>query len=374
MADLVARLTERIARHGPIPLDDFLDAALYDEEGGFYATGGMAGRRGDFITAAEVGPLFGAVVARAIDAWWDELGRPDPYVVIDAGAGPGTLARTVLAAGPRCASALRYVLVERSATQRALHAGGLPLVPAAEAFAGAEPADEGSEVSAPPASGRGPLAVSLGELPAGRYDGVVIATELLDNIPFGLLVHDGSWREARVAVGRDGRFVEVLMPAGDRPAGLPARAAHGARAPVQHRAAAWLTAALDVLERGRVVALDYMSSTASMAMRPWREWLRTYRGHERGGHYLRDVGLQDVTCEVALDQLGHEPEAVRSQAQWLAYHGLDELVEEGRRVWAERAHLGDLEALRARSRVREAEALTDPAGLGGFTVAEWVVD
>jgi len=35
-------------------------------------------------------------------------------------------------------------------------------------------------------------------------------------------------------------------------------------------------------------------------------------------------------------------------------------VEEGRRVWQERAHLGDLAAVRARSRITESEALTDP--------------
>ena len=48
----------------------FVDAALYDPGEGFYATGGQAGRRGDFITAPEVGPLFGAVVSNAIDHWW----------------------------------------------------------------------------------------------------------------------------------------------------------------------------------------------------------------------------------------------------------------------------------------------------------------
>ena len=40
-------------------------------------------------------------------------------------------------------------------------------------------------------------------------------------------------------------------------------------------------------------------------------------------------------------------------------------------MWAERGRIGDLAALRARSRVREAEALTDPVGLGAFTVLEW---
>src|SRR3954465_4393107 len=119
---VAARLVERIARHGPLPYEVFVDAALYDPAGGFYATGGAAGRRGAFLTAPEVGPLFGAVLARALDAWWRELGRPDPYVVVDAGAGPGTLARSVLRAGPACATALRYV----RAGPRPAHGRGLP--------------------------------------------------------------------------------------------------------------------------------------------------------------------------------------------------------------------------------------------------------
>jgi SAM-dependent MidA family methyltransferase len=123
------------------------------------------------------------------------------------------------------------------------------------------------------------------------------------------------------------------------------------------------------------VVIDYSSTTAAMAARPKREWLRTYRGHDRGDHELRDPGSQDITCEVALDQLAdvRPPDAVRTQAQWLALHGIDELVEEGRRLWREGAATGDLAALKARSRIREAEALTDPTGLGAFTVAEWLL-
>src|SRR5690349_24077989 len=98
-----------------------MDLALYDEQRGFFAKRGEAGRRGDFLTSPEVGPLFGAVLARALDTWWDELGAPDPFVLIEAGAGTGTLWRAVRAAAPRCAAALRPVLVERSARLRAEH-------------------------------------------------------------------------------------------------------------------------------------------------------------------------------------------------------------------------------------------------------------
>jgi SAM-dependent MidA family methyltransferase len=252
------------------------------------------------------------------------------------------LARAVLAAAPAClaAGALHYVAVERSAAQRARHAE-LPIT-------------------------------SSADLPAGPVTGVVLANELLDNLPFRVAVHDGGWREAFVDVAPDGRLVEVLRRFDEVPAVLPRTAALGARAPLQDAAAAWVGDVLGRLERGRLVVIDYTSTTPDLAARPWRDWLRTYRRHERGGHYLSDPGGQDITAEVALDQLP-PPAHVTTQAALLAAHGLDALVDEGRRVWLERASAPDLAALAARSRVREAEALTDPAGLGGFTVAEWVV-
>ena len=84
-----------------MPFSEVMDLALYDPSHGFYAAGGAAGRRGDFITSPEVGPLFGAVVARALDGWWRAWGEPDPFVVVEAGAGAGTLAISVLTAQPR---------------------------------------------------------------------------------------------------------------------------------------------------------------------------------------------------------------------------------------------------------------------------------
>jgi SAM-dependent MidA family methyltransferase len=138
-------------------------------------------------------------------------------------------------------------------------------------------------------------------------------------------------------------------------------------------AVAWLADAVDRADR--VVVLDYAAPTGELAGRAWRDWLRTYRGHERGDHPLFAPGTQDITTDVPLDQLAalvRPPDRARTQAAFLAAHGIGDLVSEGRRIWAERAHLGDLEALRMRSRLREGDALTDPEGLGGFTVAEWV--
>lgn len=320
--------------------DEYLERALYHPERGFYAAGGQAGRRGDFLTSPEVGPLFGAVLARALDGWWHDLGEPDPFTVVEAGAGPGTLARAVLAADPECSPALRYVTVERSAAQRAQHPAGV-------------------EVRA--------------DLHDDPFVGVVLANELLDNLPFRLFERTADgWAEVWADAGR-----EVPVPVDDPPAAVCSLVdvAVGARVPVQERAAAWLSEALALIERGRVVVVDYADTTASMATRPQREWLRTYREHGRGDGPLDATGAQDITVEVAVDQLAdvRPPDHDRSQAEFLAAHGIDELVDEGRRLWEERAHLGDLAAIRARSRITEADALTDLAGLGAFRVLEWAV-
>ena len=356
------RIAGRIAARGPIPVSEYVDACLYDPDGGFYMRGGRAGgRSGHFLTAPEVGPLFGAVLARALDGWWAQLGEPAPFTVIDWGAGPGTLARSVMAAEPRClsAGALEWIALERSPAQRALH----PDHPAVKSAA------------------RLPDV-----LPQGAAAGVVVANELLDNLPFDIVrrTSDG-WEELRVAVdqasGRRG-FSLVAAPApAELVAGLP-DVAVGARIPVQRAARSWVTAAHEVLGAGWIVALDYGADTRALAGRagPSEDlarglgWLRTHRHHQGGSSWLAEPGSCDIAADVAVDQVQTDhPAVVCTQAAFLRAHGIEELVAEGRAAWGDRAGVGDLEALRARSRAKEAEALLDPAGMGAFNVLVWPV-
>ena len=112
----------------------------------------------------------------------------------------------------------------------------------------------------PPTSSRSPTC------PADPFDGVVLANELLDNLPFRLAVHDGS-----VARGvRRRRAPTVRSPRSCRRRSircrtvLPATAGHGARAPLQDAAAAWVAEARRLVRRGSVVVVDYARPSTSV--------------------------------------------------------------------------------------------------------------
>jgi SAM-dependent MidA family methyltransferase len=379
--DLAERIAERIRREGPIPFDRFVDAALYDEDGGFFARGGGAGRAGrDFVTSPEVGALYGALVARYLDNAWAELGRPDPFVVVDAGAGRGRLAADVLRTQPECGRALRYVLVERSAELLAAQRELLAVEPADRALG---PAVRIEPDEAPrPVTGVGPIVTALRELPAIEIpDGVVIANELLDNLPFRIVERTREgWFEIRVGA-RDNGFVEVAVPAALDVVGVAEELASGAdiragaRLPIPTATVDWLAACGHALRRGFLVVVDFADSAASLAERGHGDWLRTYRGHQRGQAPLADPGSQDITYDVPAEHLvtharraGFRLLEQTTQAQWLVALGIDELADEARAVWRDRAAIGDLEAMAARSRVSEAAALSDPSGLGAHSV------
>lgn len=309
------------------PFADYMERCLYEPERGFYTSGrGVAGgRKGDFITSPEVGPLFGAVLAAAINRWWLEAGEPDDLPVIDLGTGPGGLLLALEKAAPACAKAWRLIGADRTPGTAVLEAGDTEM--------------------------RG---------------AIVIANELLDNVPFDIgMRHEGT--DHRLMIEGEPPTHTTSWQALSQPLGLyvPDDTAF----PILSGARELINGLIEMAPR-RIVAFDYgLGSTSALAERAG--WLRTYRQHQRGEDPFSEPGLWDITTDVAVDQLP-APQYIGTQAGFLEAHEIVELVEEGRLYWAEHAAAPDVQALRMRSRVREAEALLDPAGLGGFLCLQWL--
>ncbi len=354
-----AAIRAEIARRGPIPFADFMALALGHAEGGYYtATASRPTRGGDFLTAPELHPIFGAALSRQVAEAWERLGGPSPFTLIEYGAGAGTLALAILAGlrddGLPLADALAYAPVEpnrhRLAELRArAAAAGLPVV---------DPA-------------------VLDDRPVA---GVVVANEFLDALPVHLLVvRGGRPREIRVTVTADGGLGESLDEPVDpalrdqleRLAGAGIAFVEGQRLEVRPAVDAWAREVGRRLEAGLVLVLDYGAPAVDLyGPRRRAGTLMTYRGHAADGDPrapYRDIGERDITAHVdttavggALLGVGLDPLGETSQAELLVGCGLEELL--GRR---QAGAASASEALELRSAVLR---LLDPRHLGGFRV------
>jgi SAM-dependent MidA family methyltransferase len=318
-------IRDAIRERGPLPFDAYIDLALYGP-GGFYEEPPV-GPRGDFVTSPHVHPVFGALVAEAIRRLALALGEPSTLRIAEVGAGDGTLARQVL-----------------------------------EGLADLDVAYTAVEIS-PGARER--LGAIDGVSVTDRLDGrahVVLANELLDNLPFRRIRGD---REIRV--GLDGeRLVEVEVPW----AGEPAPPGEDRIVPDGIRA--FIGSLVGVLSPGYAVLIDYggVGSTGGD--------VHGYRAQHLVEDPLESPGSADITVGVDFADLAHTA----------LEHGLDAhgpvpqraaLAGLGYEAWA-RAELrrqGELlderrgiEAVRAWTGRSAASLLVDPAALGRL---RWIV-
>ena len=203
---LAGRIAERIRTHGHIGLDEYMRAALLDEQHGYYAVGNPLGR--DFTTAPEISQMFGELLGLWCAEMWRRLGRPAPLRLVEAGPGRGTLMRDALraigTAAPDFAAAVEVHLVEASAGLRRVQAETLHGVGAAVHWH-----------------------ETVEEVPAGAM--LAIANEFFDALPVRQFQYGGQdggqgWFERRIGLAEDGGFAFCLAPAAEMEAHLFAAA------------------------------------------------------------------------------------------------------------------------------------------------------
>jgi SAM-dependent MidA family methyltransferase len=338
-------IADEISRHGPIPFERFMALALYSPDGGFFSSDVVRStHRGDFLTSPEVSPWFGRTLARPVAAVQRTLGGP--FTLVEAGAGSGSLLRPLLGALERRPDEVLAVEVSPAARD-ALH-------------------DVADRV--------------LEAIPEDRtVEGVVVANELVDNLPVSIVVSvSGRWEERWV--GLDGRRLELVSaPArpdvevwADRFGGSPA---DGVIVEVQLAAGRWLEHALRFVERGAVIVFDYGGTTEELQPRRSTGTLRTYRSHHLGPDPLLEPGATDITVDVNFTALADVAAGagasveIHRQDEYLGANGLRDRLADLRRRELDLARSGDeWQRLAVRSELRDAETIMHPRGLGDFRV------
>lgn len=322
---LLALIGEEIERAGgAIPFFRYLELALYAPGLGYY--GGplpKLGGPGDFVTAPEVSPLFGRCLARQAA---EVLAAQPGTTVLELGAGSGALAAEILTtlAGLGHLPG-RYLILEASG----------------------ELAQRQAETLARRAPTLAERVSWLERWPVAPIDGVILANEVLDAVPFH--------RVRREAPGRNELSEFYVTTQGGRLAGRwgppSSQAVHRAMAAVEADLGAalppgyvtevfperdaWVSSVGDTLREGLALLIDYGY--------PRREYYHPQRAggtlmchyrHRTHGDPLALTGLQDITAHVdftgaarAAERAGLETAGFVSQADFLFATGiLDEVA------------------------------------------------
>jgi SAM-dependent MidA family methyltransferase len=293
---MLARVAAEIEQHGWISFARYMHLVLHEPGVGYYAAGAQKfGAAGDFVTAPELGTLFGRTLARQLK----QIGGS----VLEVGAGSGALAETLLKE-----LSCEYSILEPSAELRERQVARL-----------------GNRVR------------FIDSLPQ-RWTGSVIANEVADAMP----VHAVAWR-AEGVMERGVVLEQGKLQWGERPAsGLLLAEAGRVHVPVPYvseinlAARAWMRTLGERLVEGAIFVIDY-GFPRHEYYHPQRSMgtLMCHYRHQAHADPFLHPGEQDVTAHVEFSALadaaregGLEVLGFATQAQFLVNCGITDVLGE----------------------------------------------
>lgn len=329
--ELSTRIAAEIARHGGwLSFARYMEMALYEPGLGYYSNPGQVfGAAGDFVTAPELTPLFGATLARQVSPWLkDPALVGSGQVVLEVGGGSGMLAAQLLNALDNVGHhEVRYLILELSAERREHQRQTLKSL----------------------APGLMDRVGWLDTFPES-FAGVVVANELLDAMPVQLFEWQADAEAALQEMGVtwvDGQFAWAPRPADavltETVTALRNRLGpEGAQWHSPYRSEicpaqqAWMRTLADCMTAGVVMLLDY-GFAAPEYYHPQRDQgtlMCHYRHRSHADPFLWP-GLSDITAHVDFTALARAATAegfslvgYTSMAAFLLNAGLlDELAD-----------------------------------------------
>ena len=280
-----AEIWRRIEERGAIAFAEFMELALFWPYGGYYISGDPIGPAGDFYTSPQVHPVFGALLAVQLFQMWELLGRPDPFTVVELGAGNGLLCRDVVNCSEgllhKFAQSLRYVCLDRRA----------------------KPGVETSLSDCPPATSVHRVAAC--QIPFQPVVGCFLSNEYLDSFPVHQVIMCPEGLREVYVTGKGGGLATCLgepsTPAlAARLEALEIELTEGQTAEICLDLDAWAEQIAGALEAGFVLTVDYghLAQELYSPERRRRGTLTTFYRHAQLDAPLLYLGNQDITAQV----------------------------------------------------------------------------
>ena len=311
-----------------------MELALYEPELGYYRQPtNRPTDSGDFLTAPETHPIFGWTLARRIEEMWSSLGKPDPFWLIEYGAGSGSLGLSIFEGFRRH----RARALLKAARYRPIESNPHRIADVTRRFEDARLKDR---LSLPPPTSFADL-IARGTDSGGAEPvlGVLLANEFLDALPVHRITAlDGwllelyvTWREGFVVVEAEPSSPELARRLNAEHIAIE-QLADGQIAEICLGLDAWLAEAAAALDRGFVVVIDYGAESNEL-YDPRRHHAGTLLGY-RGHHVVEDpfeqIGLTDLTAHVDFTALrligerhGLRTVSLTTQSEFLVAAGLE---------------------------------------------------
>lgn len=339
-----------------ITFAQYMALALYHQQYGYYSSAVSIGSGGDFFTTASLGRDFGELLAVQFEQMWHNLGCPDPFYLVEMGAGNGELAHDILNyfnRGRDLVKSLKYIIIERSPV----------LIQAQQQLLQFDDLDLSWQ--------------TWSDLALDSIEGCFFSNELVDAFPVHLVEKREDLQEVYLTL-EGGKLTEIVDSISTEDirryfAGFDIDLVAepyptGYRTEVNLEARNWMEKVAARLKRGYLLTIDY-GYTAKKYYSPARSrgTLQCYYQHRRHNNPYANLGYQDLTAHVnftALQQWGEASElqtiGFTQQGLFLMALGLGDRLNE-----LSSGKYNVLEIFKRRDALHQA---IDPMGLGGFGV------
>jgi SAM-dependent MidA family methyltransferase len=345
-----------------ITFAEYMNLALYHPQHGYYSSGVVdIGAEGDFFTSSSLGSDLGELLAEQFVEMWHNLGSPQPFTLLEMGAGLGFLAGDILnylyQKYPEICRCLEYLIIEESPALIDRQKGKLQ----------------------PYLDHQIPVTWQSWENLLDRsIVGCCFSNELIDAFPVRQIILQNNQIQEIYLTYTSGDLVEIYdqpstpkiveyfslvaidFPSNNYPEGY--------RTEVNLAALDWLATVSKKLDRGYLLTIDYgYPATKYYHPQRYRGTLKCYDRHRHHDDPYINIGRQDLTTHVdftALENYGKlvdlETIGFTKQGIFLMALGLGKRLEE--------LSTGKYNLLEIMQRRDALHQLIDPLGLGGFGV------